>query len=251
MSDRDAFFKKINKKTEIPLDTTRPFVIFLDAADTTSNTEIDLLNEKEGSFVWCIQQTCKEMSKKYGKSIFIYAVSDEINICVLRPIDFKAYFKNEHSKYATELRDMILQEFFYGMFTRYKKAVYFHCWYMSLYEDNLYSYLICRKHRGINAMTYYYIKRHASGDFKNMCNGKKLNEVNKMCENSIEGYDKRTLWQKEGLVFYNGTICSVEDVLKKHVFSPIAYNGTHKGKTVPYTDSDTEIIHDNKETFVL
>ena len=84
-----------------------------------------------------------------------------------------------------------------------------------------------------------------------MCNGKKLKEVNELCEININGYKDRTLWQKEGLVFYIGTICAIEDVLREHSFNPIMYDGTYQAVPKQLNIDTTENIYESEETFIL
>lgn len=217
-SNRNSFFKKISKKSEIMLDKTRPFVVFLDGANISSSQNVNLLDETESSYAWAVIKTCRFISKKYKECMFIYAVSDEINICVTDPLVLSHFFRPKHAVYATELRDMLLQEFFYHMSRFYGSPVYFHCWYMSLYEDNLYSYLIWRKHRGVNALVYTYMKKYASEQFRRSCEGKKLEMVQSMCAQAYPDFRKRSAWQTQGIVFQKGNSYDIENLLEKHSF---------------------------------
>lgn len=238
-TDRTAFFHKISKEAEVLLDKSRPFMIFLDGANITSNRAVSLLDESVKSYSWSIAEVCCQMTKKYEDCLFMYAVSDEVNICVTDPERFAQHFNSKHAVYATELRDMILQEFFLGMYSAYGHAVYFHCWYMSLYEDNLYSYLIWRKHRGVNALVYNFIKQNAGTGFKRNCEGKKLEEVEERCRNAFPDYKDRTIWQKRGLAFFCGQKYDIEKFLNSHKFDSTS---RVKGKDVKeeYRENCTE-----------
>lgn len=251
-TSRVSFFKKISKRSEILLDKTRPFVVFLDGADISSSQMVNLLDESDDGYSKAVLDTCEYISNKYKDCMFIYAVSDEINVCVTDPVSLSHYFSAKHAVYATELRDMLLQEFFYHMNRFYGSPVYFHCWYMSLYEDNLYSYLIWRKHRGVNALVYTYIKKYASEQFRRSCEGKKLNMVQTMCEETYPDFKERSIWQKQGVIIHKGALYDIETLLEKQEFYEKDRLGhCFRARTQDTADMSATIRQQEKEVLML
>ena len=210
------FFSKIEAKYDIGLNTKRCIVIRFDARNTTKNTKINLLDEREGSYSYAMKKACKTLTEKY-KYMYIYIASDEVNMIVL---DSKKFLENFKSNNAQEITCTMAQELYYEFHKNFTNQIFFAGRSFSLYEDNLKSYLIYRKHSNIPTLTIYYLKKY----FPNINRiGIKYLDLNNYAEKNVKGYTERTEYQKQGVVCYKGEFFSVEEVIKTESIS-LLYN---------------------------
>lgn len=191
-----------------------PFVVYLDAVGVTSNKRINLLNEKEGTYVAAMKKVCEQLTKKYENELFVYAVSDELSICVIQPELFLMHFDTNHTVFIEDIKDMILQEVF-ELFSRLYKPLYFHSRIFSLYPQNIYSYIIWRKHQGCNAMMYYFLSRKSN--LLSSARRVSYKSLEQVAVKKVPGFKERNAWAKEGLVFQSGKPYLVEELLTKQI----------------------------------
>ena len=201
------FFSKIENKYNIALKKDRCIILRYDARNTTKNKNINLLKEDEGSFAYALKKATEELTKKYN--CLAYIASDEINLIILDTKKFLKYFK---SNYAQEITASISQELSFLFHKNYKKNfIIFAGRAFSVYRDNINSYLIYRKHTNVSVLTVYYIKRY-SKNYINFQN-KSFLELDEIASKNIEGYNERTLYQKEGICYLNGNEYPIETIL--------------------------------------
>lgn len=205
--NRIEFFHKIESKYNIQLNRNRPFVVRLDGRHITGNKQINLLDDSEGTFTYALKMACKRMSANF----LIYMATDEVNIIVL---DSAAYIKTLKHNYAQEATACIAQEFSYIFHQYYTKGfVMFAGRAFSLYKDNVYSYLIYRKHSNTNVLLNYYLKRELG---MNISKGVSFKEYEELA-NEREGFRNRTALQKEGIAFYKGFEFQIEEILTNNL----------------------------------
>ena len=217
---RIDFFSKIENKYNIGLKRNRPIILRFDARNTTKNKEINLLDETKDSFSYALKETCKILSLKY--QCLIYVACDEINIIIK---DTKRFLKNFKSNLAQEITTTIGQEISFYFHQYYKKDfILFAGRCFSVYEDNINSYLIYRKHTNIPVLTIYFLKRHSGIDIHK----KSYLELDKYAKENLELYNKRTLYQSEGIIYLKGKEYSIEDYLTNNIKETIILNNKKK-----------------------
>lgn len=208
---RPEFFKNIEEKYIQNISIQKPFIIRFDGKNITSNKNINLLDETYLSFSDCLKKTSLYLSNKY-KNVIIYCASDEINICVKNP---KEFLNNFDKNRISEILSILNQEIFFYFYSLYKKPIFFIPKFLSLYEDNFYSYFIYRKHCNMNTLSIYFKKKY----FPNINHiGLKYKDLNNILSVNSEKYNKRTIYQTEGLCYFNGNILEIEDILNTHNF---------------------------------
>lgn len=200
---RIDFFSKIEDKYNIGLKRNRGIICRIDARKTTGNKNIDLLDEKHG-FTYALKSACLEFSKKY-QSVLVYVAVDEVNFLI---VDTKRFLNSMKSNYAQEITGIICQEFSYIFHQYYDKFTLFAGRSFSVYKNNFNSYLIYRKHTNKSVLTVYFFKNKQK---ISVCH-KSYKELDALGLN-IEEYKNRTVYQKEGIVYYKGLTFEIEDVL--------------------------------------
>ena len=128
---RVEFFSKIENKYNIGLKKNRAVVLRFDARNTTANSQINLLDETEGSFSYALKKTAEILSKKYSY-LYIYVACDEINIFIT---DTKKMLSRMKSNYAQEITCIFAQEISYIFHKYYKEFVLFAGRSFSVYQD--------------------------------------------------------------------------------------------------------------------
>lgn len=207
--NRFEFFSKIDKKYNLEIDKKKVICIRADGKGITSNKKINLLDEKKGSFSDSLKECAKLFSIKYQDSL-VFCATDEIDFLFLNIDNF---LNNYSSNRVQEFCSLFSQELFLEFNKIYNETIFFKCTVFGLYRKNIWSYIISRKHDFVSNLSVYYLKRFAKNyNRKN----KSFLEINEYANNNVKGYKDRTLFQKEGLVYYKGKEFSFEEILKNH-----------------------------------
>ena len=104
-------YEKSENRYKTRLSTKYPVVIRFDGKNT-GKYEIDTLSLDEGSYLWALKETIRDLSKKYIDAI-VYGQGDEINLVFLNPKPFKQF------DYSTQkISSLFGQEIFY-IFNKY------------------------------------------------------------------------------------------------------------------------------------
>lgn len=222
---RIDFFSKIENKYNITLSKERPIILRFDARNTTKSQNINLLIENKDTFSYALKKTAEEISIKY--KCLTYVACDEINIIIF---DVKSFLKEFKSNYAQEITSTIAQYISFIFHKYYKNNfIVFAGRAFSVYEDNVNSYLIYRKHTNVSVLTTYYCKKYGNINFYK----KSYNELNKLALENIDGYKDRTVYQKEGICYYKGVQYTIEEILKSD-FKKL----NNKTLKIPIKDND-------------
>lgn len=223
--NRVEFFSKIENKYNIGLNKQRPIIIRLDARNTTKNRNINLLDESKNTFSYALKQASKELSNKYPYFL-IYIAADEVNIIVLNT---KSLLTKMKSNYAQEISSHIVQEFSHLFHKYYKEFIIFDSRAFSIYKDNINSYLIYRKHTNCTVLLSYYLTRIRNVNIFKMS----YEEMFDYGMKNFEDFNKRTSYQKEGIIYYKGFEVFIEDYLQSSLEEI-----DNKFKNIPILDDD-------------
>lgn len=200
------FFSKIESKYDIGLKSDRGIICRIDARNTTGNDNINLLDEEHG-FTYALKTASLEFSKRHS-TVLIYVATDEVNFLIA---DTKRFLSTMKHNYAQEITSIISQEFSYLFHQNYDKFTVFSGRSFSVYKNNFNSYLINRKHMNRNVLATYFFKKHNLPFYRKTY--KEMEEFG----NKIESYRNRTIYQKEGIVYYRGITFKIEDVIQNGI----------------------------------
>lgn len=200
------YFYNIQRKYSMRLSTKETLIIRLDGKNITKNKTIDLMDEKEKSFMYAMEQSAKYFSEKY-KCYAIYG-SDEISFIMKQPNLLFEDLSKESDTHSNEVISLFSQMFFY-YFNNFdkNKLVFFHAKCFSIPTEKILSYMKYRSRSIENVMVTYFLK-------KNACHMPEENLEEKIARcKKIKEYQKLERYQKGKLV-YNGKKLKLKEFLE-------------------------------------
>lgn len=214
-NERQEFFSKIKHQTEQCIKKGMHLCFLFDATEVTSQKSIYNLLDEHDDYVKGILQIASTLSKKYGNSMIVYVISDELNICITDMPLFLSFFPKDHIFHIGEIRDFLIQEICLLSVQYHKQPVFFHGWTMQIYPDLIHQFLLWRKHRGSNSMMHYYaIKNGISMDHLKNLSYKQCIEYLSTCTD----INSRTAWQQYGDLYVNGISYNPEEFLNGSIW---------------------------------
>ena len=210
MNSRFDYFKMIENKYKSKISLCKPVVIRLDGKNVCKNEMINILDESQWTFSHVMKRTAEYISNKY--QCYVYISSDEFNIIFLKPYSLYRKFKSIDTQ---KIVSLISQEVFF-YFNKYFKSqiIYFDARMFNIEQSKIKSYILYRRGCSINVLTRYYAK-HTNDVTKEERKFMKFKELDELLSIKSKGYDKRTTFQREGLLYAYGDKYKPLDFLRE------------------------------------
>ncbi len=152
------YFFEIQKKYNMRISKSNPFVVRFDGKDVTKDSDINLLYTYKGSMLEALDVTSWYFSKKYH--CYVIYGSDEISFIVPDPQIIIDDCSSDNSDYSNEIIALISQYFFDYFNSMYNgKKLFWHGKCFSIPKGKLISYIKYRSGVIKNVMTTYFLKR--------------------------------------------------------------------------------------------
>lgn len=196
---RFDYFKMVEDKYKARISYKRPIIIRLDGKGVCKNKEIEMLNEEEGGFAYALKGLAKFLSRRF-KTLCL-ASSDEVSIIITDTNILKSLYEGDECQ---KISSLVAQES-YVVFNRLYNGeeIKFDARTFNIHENRVKSYVKYRVGSAKNVCAIYVAKTNVNYRERK---GKKLNELEELLSDKVEGFADRSEYSKIGMGYYCGEI---------------------------------------------
>lgn len=207
--ERFDYFSNIESRYKSKISQNKAVVIRADGLNLCSNRNIDLLDDSIGTVAYAMKKTAEILSEEY--SCYAFVASDEINLIFKSPnLLINLYESCDTQRLSTLISQKIYQ--YVANYCDYKnKDIYFDARCFSIPTEKVKSYILYRRNLSINLLTNYYAKQNLPDINRR---GVSLPQLTKKIEERNSDFQKRSTFQKEGIIYYCGIEYEVDRLMK-------------------------------------